>query len=203
MTVPAPNTPLHPLRRALTLWGALLAFLWLLLIADWILPGHFVAWGITPRTLDGLVPGVLAAPFLHGSAAHLAANSLPLAVMGTIAALRDWRGMWAALAVSLVVSGLGVWLTSPTHSITVGASGVVFGLFGYLLARGVFMRKIGDILIAVLLVLVYGSMIWGIFPSQPHISWQAHLFGFLGGIAAAFFTARARRIAAAQAGGAP
>lgn len=193
--------PLHPVKRALALWGAVIALLWLLLVIDWITPGHLVAWGITPRTLDGLVPGIVAAPLLHGGAAHLASNTVPLAVMGVIAALRDWRGMWVALTVTLLVSGLGVWLFSPSHSITVGASGIVFGLFGYLLARGVFMRKIGDILIAVLLVIVYGSMIWGIFPSLPYISWQAHMFGFLGGIAAAFFTARARRIAAAQAGG--
>jgi membrane associated rhomboid family serine protease len=191
----APPPALHPLRRALTLWGAVIALMWALLIADWILPTHLTTWGITPRTLEGLVPGALAAPFLHSGAPHLVSNMVPLAVMGTIAALRDWRGMWTALALSLAVSGLGVWLLSPTHSVTVGASGVVFGLFGYLLARGIFMRRFGDLLIAVLLVLVYGSMVWGIFPSQPYISWQAHLFGFIGGAVAAYATARAHRTA--------
>ncbi|SDD02136.1 rhomboid family intramembrane serine protease [Glycomyces harbinensis] len=190
----APPTPLHPLRRALTLWGALIALMWALLIADWILPAHLTAWGITPRTLEGLLPGALAAPFLHGSTGHLVSNMVPLAVMGTIAALRDWRGMWTALAVTLVASGLGVWLFSPANSVTVGASGIVFGLFGYLLARGVVTRRVGDFLIALLVIAVYGSMIWGVFPSQPHISWQAHLFGFLGGAAAAIAT-RPRRAA--------
>lgn len=194
MTNPTTPTPMHPLRRALTLWGALIALMWLLLITDWILPAHLTAYGITPRTLDGL-PSIAAAPFLHADAGHLVSNMVPLIVMGTIAALRDWRGMWTALAVSLVVSGLGVWLFSPTNSVTVGASGVVFGLFGYLLARGIVMRRIGDLLIALLLVAVYGSMVWGIFPSQPHISWQAHLFGFLGGVAAAFM---ARGVAKAE-----
>ena len=191
MTAPADPRPMHPLRRALTLWGALIALLWLILIADWILPAHLTLWGITPRTLDGLVPGILAAPLLHADAPHLVANTVPLAVMGTIAALRDWRGMWTALALALILSGLGVWLLSPAWSVTVGASGIVFGLFGYLLARGLFIRRIGDILIAVLLVILYGSMIWGIFPTQPYISWQAHLFGFIGGILAAL-TARRR-----------
>jgi membrane associated rhomboid family serine protease len=103
--------------------------------------------------------------------------------------------MWTALACSLVVSGLGVWLLSPAWSVTVGASGVAFGLFGYLLARGVFIRSIADILISVLIVIVYGSLIWGILPSHPHVSWQAHLFGFIGGILAAFATAKAAKAA--------
>ncbi|MEU6860017.1 rhomboid family intramembrane serine protease [Glycomyces sp. NPDC046736] len=195
-TAPQQPTAMHPFRRALTLWGVLIALMWLLLITDWVVPAHLTQFGITPRSFEGLL-GIGAAPFLHAGAGHLASNMIPLAVLGTVAALRDWNGMWVALAAAVLLSGLGVWLFSPAHSVTVGASGVVFGLFGYLLARGVFMRKIGDILIAVLLVCVYGSMIWGVFPSQPHISWQAHLFGFLGGIAAAFLTARHRRITAA------
>ncbi|WP_035699684.1 rhomboid family intramembrane serine protease [Glycomyces tenuis] len=189
MTAPQAR-PIHPLRRALTLWGALIAAMWLLLLADWTTPGALTDWGITPRSLDGLVPGLVAAPFLHAGAGHLISNMVPLAVMGTIAALRDWRACWIALAAITVVSGLGVWLTSPAGSVTVGASGLVFGLFGYLLGRGLFVRRFGDIAIGVLLILVYGSMIWGVFPSQPHISWQAHLFGFLGGLATAFALAR-------------
>jgi membrane associated rhomboid family serine protease len=184
---------MHPLRRALTLWGALIALMWILLIADIILPFRLIELGIVPRRIDGLLPGVIAAPFLHAGAPHLVSNMVPLAVMGTIAALRDWRGMWAALASALVVSGLGVWLISPAGSVTVGASGIVFGLFGYLLARGLFMRRIGDILISVLIVIVYGGMIWGVLPSSPYISWQAHLFGFVGGVGAAFATAKASR----------
>lgn len=190
MTNPTATRPTHPLIRALTLWGAVIAAMWLLLVIDWITPGPLVQWGITPRELDGIFPGFIAAPFLHVDAGHLTANMIPLAVMGTIAALRDWRAMWIALAVVLIVSDLGVWLISPSDRTTVGASGVVFGLFGYLLGRGIFLRRIGDIAICVLIVLVYGSMVWGIFPTQEHISWQAHLFGFLGGLATAFALAR-------------
>jgi membrane associated rhomboid family serine protease len=188
-------TRMHPLRRALTLWGALIALMWLLIIADIVLPARLIELGIIPRTLEGLFPGMIAAPFLHVGSMHLLANMVPLAVLGTIAALRDWLGMWIALACSLVVSGLGVWLLSPSYTVTVGASGIVFGLFGYLLARGIFIRRIGDILIAVLLVLVYGSMLWGVLPTQPYVSWQGHLFGFFGGVLAAFATAKRTRAA--------
>ncbi|MFB9662679.1 rhomboid family intramembrane serine protease [Glycomyces mayteni] len=200
MTLPVqPPTPrpAHPLRRALATWGAIAALLWAVLLADLVLPAHLTQYGITPRTLDGLVPGILAAPFLHADAAHLAANTVPLVVMGVICALRDRRGMWTALVFALVASGLGVWLVSPANSVTVGASGVAFGLLGYLLARGVFMRRIGDLLIALLVFAVYGSLIWGVLPTSPYVSWQAHLFGFLGGIAAAIAVARARRSEAA------
>lgn len=196
MTNPGPATPMHPLRRALTLWAAVIALLWLILIADIALPAHLTDYGIHPRTTEGLLPGLLAAPLLHAGAPHLISNTVPLAVMGTIAALRDWRGMWTALAFALIVSGLGVWLLSPAWSVTVGASGIAFGLFGYLLARGVFIRSLADILISVLIVLVYGSLIWGVLPTQPHVSWQAHLFGFAGGVLAAFATAKAARRAA-------
>lgn len=200
MTLPdqTPPRPAHPIRTALTTWSALIALLWAVLITDILLPAHLTTYGITPRTLDGLIPGILAAPFLHADAAHLAANTVPLAVMGVIAALRDRRGMWTALTVALVVSGLGVWLISPPNSVTVGASGVVFGLFGYLLARGIVMRRLGDFLIALLIFLVYGSLIWGVLPTSPYVSWQAHLFGFIGGILAAITIARTRRTGAGE-----
>jgi membrane associated rhomboid family serine protease len=197
MTDPTAPTRMHPLRRALITWGTLIALMWLILIIDIVLPAHLTNFGIHPRSTEGLFPGIPAAPLLHAGAPHLISNTIPLAVMGTIAALRDWRGMWIALACSLVVSGLGVWLLSPAWSVTVGASGVAFGLFGYLLARGVFIRSIADILISVLIVIVYGSLIWGILPSHPHVSWQAHLFGFIGGILAAFATAKAAKAAKA------
>lgn len=187
------TTGMHPLRRALTLWGALIAAMWALVALDAALGVHFTAWGITPRSLDGLAPGIIAAPLLHVGPSHLAANMIPLAVMGTVAALRDWRAFWIAMAAIVAVSGLGVWLISPAGSVTVGASGIVFGLFGYLLGRGIFLRRLADIAIGLILILVYGSMIWGILPTQPHISWQAHLFGFIGGAAAAYALAKARR----------
>ncbi|WP_199044223.1 rhomboid family intramembrane serine protease [Glycomyces salinus] len=192
MTDTAATGTTHPLRRALTLWGTLIAAMWALVALDAILPTHLTTWGITPRSLDGLAPGIIAAPLLHVGPGHLTANMIPLAVMGTVAALRDWRAFWIAIAATVTVSGLGVWLISPTGSVTVGASGVVFGLFGYLLGRGIFLRRLADIAISVALILLYGSMVWGIFPTQSHVSWQAHLFGFTGGAATAYLLARTK-----------
>ena len=88
-----------------------------------------------------------------------------------------------------VVSGLGVWLFAPPYSITVGASGIIFGWLTFLLIRGLFNRDLWQILGGVVLFLIYGSILWGVLPSNPTVSWQAHLFGAIGGVLAAWFLA--------------
>jgi membrane associated rhomboid family serine protease len=85
----------------------------------------------------------------------------------------------------MIVSGLGVWLFAPPNSIHIGASGVIFGYLGYLLFRGYFQRSPGAIFLSLFVAFVYGSMIWGVLPNQNGISWQGHLFGFIGGAIAA------------------
>ncbi len=188
------NSPPTPQRRSWTsialAWVMAVAGLWLILFANAVTPIEFNQWGITARSLDGLFPGIVAAPFLHVGIGHLASNTIPLFVLGLVASLRDIRAFAFALPIIVVISGLGAWLLSGSNSITVGASGVVFGLLGYLLGRGVFLRHISDIAIAVFVMVIYGSMLWGVLPTRPYISWQAHLFGFIGGILAAYLFSR-------------
>ncbi|MFC4337497.1 rhomboid family intramembrane serine protease [Salininema proteolyticum] len=176
-------------KRAAVVWAGVLAFLWLVLVLDWIVPANFVAWGIEPRSVEGLT-GIATAPVLHADAAHLAANSLPLFVLGLVSVLRSVPDFVFATVVVVLVSGIGVWLTAPPHTVTVGASGLIFGYFGYLLGRGVFLRSGVDIAVAVGVFVVYGSMIWGVLPSAGPVSWQGHLFGFAGGALAAFLVSR-------------
>ncbi|MFI7094630.1 rhomboid family intramembrane serine protease [Streptomyces lydicus] len=162
------------------------ALLWLLEGVDVVTGGALDTFGIQPREPAELVD-VIPAAFMHFGFGHLAANTLPLLVLGFVAALRS--GLRRFLAVVLLViltSGLGVWLTAATHSNTAGASGVVFGLFGYLLVRGFIERKPLDIAIGLAVGLVYGSILWGALPTTSGISWQAHLFGLAGGVLAAF-----------------
>jgi len=104
-------------------------------------------------------------------------------------------------AIVWIVSGLGVWLFAPPYSVTVGASGIIFGWLTYLLVRGLFNRDLTQIAIGVILFLVYGSVLWGVFPGTFGVSWQGHLFGAIGGVLAAWFLAdrdrrRSRRISA-------
>lgn len=131
---------------------------------------------------------IFTAPFLHASVDHIAANSVPLAIFGFLAALRGMARFVTVSAIIVVVSGLGVWFLSSPGTVTVGASGLIFGYFSYLIARGFVEHRVSDIVIALVIVVLYGTMIFGALPGQPGISWQAHLFGLIGGILAAWFT---------------
>ncbi|MGW5119533.1 rhomboid family intramembrane serine protease [Streptomyces noursei] len=172
-------------RPALLLMLGWVALLWVLEGVDALSGNALDAFGIQPRDPAELVD-VVPAAFLHFGFDHLAANTLPLLVLGFVAALRSGiRRFLAAALLIIVVSGLGVWLTAAQHSNTAGASGVVFGLFGYLLVRGFIERKVLDIGIGVGVAVVYGSILWGALPTTSGISWQGHLFGLVGGVLAA------------------
>lgn len=168
------------------LWVAVfVGVLWTLEILDSVvLAGSLDAAGIRPRSEDGLL-GIVLAPLLHLGFGHLAANTLPTLVLGyLVLASGIGRGV-AATAVVWLVSGTGVWLFSPPQSVTIGASGLIFGWMTYLLLRGFFTRSAWEIVLGITLFLLYGSALLGVLPGQPGISWQAHLFGALGGALAA------------------
>ncbi|RJT81125.1 rhomboid family intramembrane serine protease [Arthrobacter cheniae] len=148
--------------------------------------------GIAPRRVDGL-DGVVFAPLLHGGVEHLASNSFPLLVLGFLAFLEGARRFAVALGSSWLASGVGTWVFGG--GLTIGASGVVFGLFTYLVTRGFYNRDWKQILLAVILFAAYGSILWGVLPTVgSNISWQAHLFGALGGVLAAFLLKRKRSV---------
>ncbi|GAA1433526.1 rhomboid family intramembrane serine protease [Streptomyces thermospinosisporus] len=177
-------------RAAAQLMVGWVALLWLLEAVD-VATGHALDdFGIVPRDpaeLTDIVP----AAFLHFGFDHVAANSVPLLVLGFLAALGGLRRFAAVCALIIVADGLGVWLLSPAHSNTAGASGLVFGLFGYLLATGFVERRPHGILVAVLIAAVWGgSILAGIAPTQTGVSWQGHLVGLISGIAAAFLFRR-------------
>ncbi|MES9509063.1 rhomboid family intramembrane serine protease [Streptomyces sp. NPDC000609] len=162
------------------------AFLWLLEIVD-VSTGHALdTFGIEPRRAAELLD-VVPASFIHFGFGHVAANSLPLLVFGFLAALSGIRRFAAVAAMIIVVDGLGVWLVSPSGSNTAGASGLVFGLFGYLLVRGFVDRRLLDIGAGLVIGAIWGSSILvGISPANTSVSWQGHLFGLAAGVAAAF-----------------
>jgi len=169
--------------------GALLA-MWVLELADLLLLGGALdAYGIRPRSVDGL-EGIVLSPFLHGGLAHLANNSVPFVVFGLLVFLNGLRNFVVTTLLSLFVGGLGVWLVGAPSTVHIGASGVVFGYLGYLLLRGYFSRSVGAILLSLLLVVLYGGALWGLLPIQTGVSWTAHLFGFLGGGLSAYLLRR-------------
>ena len=142
-------------------------------------------YGIEPHDGNALWH-IFTAPFLHANLDHIMANSVPLAILGFLAALRGVARFVTVSLIIMVASGLGVWFLAAPGTVTVGASGLIFGYFGYLLARGFVERRPLDIVVGGLVAVGYGTMIFGALPGQPGISWQAHLFGLIGGVFAAW-----------------
>ncbi len=175
--------------QAVVLGSFVLAF-WLLEIVDAVVFNQALnGLGVRPRSLEGLW-GILLAPFLHGNFAHLMANTIPFVVLGWFVMVQSMRNFWVVTVVTAVISGLGMWLFGSGNSVHIGASGLIFGYFGFLLLRGYFERSASAILWAVIVVMLYGGMIWGVLPGRLGVSWQAHLFGFVGGGVAAYLLAR-------------
>ncbi|MFF4797945.1 rhomboid family intramembrane serine protease [Streptomyces sp. NPDC001351] len=166
------------------------ALLWLLEVVD-VISGHALdGLGITPREPSELLD-VVPAAFIHFGFAHVAANSVPLLVMGFLAALGGIRRFAALCLVLIVADGLGVWLIAPAHTNTAGASGLIFGLFGFLLVSGFVERRPLGVVVGLLVGAVWGgSILLGLSPLQTGISWQGHLIGLAAGVAAAFWFRR-------------
>ncbi|MDQ6672811.1 MAG: rhomboid family intramembrane serine protease [Chloroflexota bacterium] len=148
------------------------------------LRGSLERYGIHPRDLAGLW-GIVLAPLLHVSWVHLAANTVPFVVLGWLVMLRRLSDLVVVSAVAILVGGLGVWMLGAPNSVHIGASGLVFGYLGYLLARAYFERSLWALVLGAAAMLLYGGVLWGVLPGQPGISWEGHLFGFVGGVAAA------------------
>lgn len=143
---------------------------------------------INPGQLSGLF-GVLTAPLLHGSFAHLIANSLPLLILGSMARYTYPRALLWALPIIWLASGMGTWLFGRP-SFHLGASGIAHGLMFFLFVVGLLRRDRTAIAVALITFFLYGSMIWTVFPGEPDVSWEAHLFGALGGVLSALLLFR-------------
>ncbi|MEO3809022.1 rhomboid family intramembrane serine protease [Sphaerisporangium sp. B11E5] len=168
-------------RKAFWVMVGFLAFIWIVQIVN-ALSGYLLSqsFGIVARD-PARLPGVVTAPFLHWSWGHIEGNSGPLFVFGFLAAYRGVVRFLGVTALIAVTSGLGVWFVAGPSAVTAGASGVVFGYFGYILVRGIFDRHTIDIVVGLVMALCFAYQFTGLLPSDA-FSWQGHLFGFAGGI---------------------
>lgn len=166
-------------------------------LTDTILDNRLDAAGVRPREAEGL-DGIAFAPLLHSGWDHLFANTVPLLLFGFLILLAGVARWLAVTAVVWLVGGVGVWLTGADQTVHLGASVLAFGWLVYLLLRGVFSRSVGQILVGVVLLFLYGGVLWGVLPGQPGVSWQGHLFGALGGAWAAWRLGRRDRELARQ-----
>ncbi len=135
--------------------------------------------GIYPRHISGL-PGIIVSPFLHGDFSHIVSNSLPLLVLSIVLFIFYPKFANQVLIFSVLIGGLLVWLLARS-AIHIGASGLVFSLLGFILASGFFRKDFKSIIIAVIIFFIYGGIIWGVLPTNPQVSFEGHLFGFLSG----------------------
>jgi membrane associated rhomboid family serine protease len=149
--------------------------------------------GIVPRSVAHL-DGIVFAPFLHASIAHILGNTIPLVILGSLIALAGARRLLSVTVVVALVSGLGVWLIAPANTDTFGASGVVFGYATYLISRGLFDRKLAEVALGAFVAVIFGGVLIADLIPHPGVSWQAHLFGGIGGVlAASALSTRAER----------
>ena len=174
----------------------LLAIMWIIEIVDAIVPADLDLLGLqswNPLTLYGIVTS----PLLHAGFGHLMANTFPFLILGLFIAAEGARRFWLVTGIVALVAGLGAWLTTMPGHYIVGASGIVFGYFGYLAVRTWFtedvVRKIIYFAIGLFVFVTYGaSLVFGMFPQANGVSWQGHLFGFIGGVLAAWLIHRRR-----------
>jgi membrane associated rhomboid family serine protease len=163
--------------------------MWVSELLDTAVAHRLDRYGVQPRTLVGL-RGIPFAPFLHVGWQHLIGNTVPFAILGVLIALSGVVRFAKANVIIGLCSGLGMWLFGATGSVHLGASGMVFGYLGYLLSRGFFDRRFGQIVLGAIVGVVYGGLLWGVLPTNTGVSWQGHLFGFLGGVGAAWIMRR-------------
>jgi membrane associated rhomboid family serine protease len=181
------------LKTQVTILGGFVAFMWLIELVDILVFRQALnIYGILPRQIIGL-RGIVFAPFLHGGLGHLIANSLPFLILGWFVMLQETSDFFVVTGITMLVSGIGVWLFG-SPGLHIGASGVIFGYLGFLLLRGYFKRNIPSILLSLIVGVLYGSTIWGVLPLQQGISWEGHLFGFIGGVVAARLLTRRKKL---------
>jgi len=159
------------------------ALIWLIDILNWALDLELQRFGVRPRRFAGL-PGILLAPLLHGGPVHLIANSLPLLVLGTGMLYLYPNSAVKVLPAVYLGPGIAVWLFAG-GSVHVGSSGLVYGLVSYIFVAGLIRLDRRAIAASLLVAFLYGSMVWGVLPIQPGVSWQTHLAAALIGIALA------------------
>ena len=170
------------------------ALLWVLEVVDSIVLGQRLnQFGIRPRELSGLW-GIVFSPFLHGGFGHLIANTIPFLALGFLTSARRKSDFYVVAIGSAVIGGLGTWLIGMPATTHIGMSGVIFGMLGFLMGSGFFERSLPAIAMSGLVTFLFGGMLWGVLPSmETNISWEGHLFGFLGGILMARLLGSVRR----------
>lgn len=161
------------------------AVLWLVHLAQEVFQVSFIEYGLMPRTQIGL-RGIFTSPFIHADFGHLTSNTIPMLVLGYLFFLFYRTIAFKVFGIMYVLTGALVWSFARGESNHVGASGLIYGLAAFLFFSGVFRRQPKPMVVALLVVFLYGGMVWYVLPIDEHISWEGHLFGALSGTMLAY-----------------
>lgn len=158
-----------------------LGIIWVVFIINSVTPFDLNKYGLLPRTESGLI-GIFTAPFLHADLGHIMSNSVPLFVLLTVTSVFYSKRIYSVIFFTVVIGGVFEWIFART-AYHVGASGLIYGLVGFLTFSGIFQKKVIPFLVAIPIGLIYGTTMWmGMLPTQcSSISWEGHLFGAIGG----------------------
>ncbi len=163
------SSMLVPARLVFLMWGTF--------VLDQLYPIDLAMFGILPRTIRGLI-GIITAPLLHGSVAHLVSNTMPVLILGTVLYMFYRRVATQVFLQCYFFTGILVWLFART-SIHIGASGLIYGLAFFLIFFGLFQRDFKSLLISIVILIFYGGIFYGVLPTQSYVSWESHLLGGL------------------------
>lgn len=170
-------------RRALLIPIIFVAILWAIKGIEILLGVSFADYGLLPRHWVGL-RGILFSPFLHGGIQHLAANTLPVVILGFVMFTSYQKVAWRALAWIWVLTGIWVWIGARANY-HIGVSGIIYGMATFIVLMGVLRKDTRSLALAGLVAFLYGGLVWGILPLDPQVSWESHLLGGVAGIFAA------------------
>lgn len=166
-----------------------LAIAWIVFFLDTKFNLHLTNYGTSPRTVKGLV-GILFSPFLHSNLEHIASNSIPILVLGMLTFYFYKPIAWGSFLWIYFMSGIWLWVGGRNNEegtvYHIGASGLIYAAAMFLFFSGVFRKHRPLMVISALVAFLYGSMMYGIFPLQPDVSWEAHLFGAISGVMVAY-----------------
>ena len=169
----------------------LVVAIWIVEVVNLVLGHSLTSWGILPRSFGGLT-GIPLAPLIHVSPWHAIANTVPLLVLGALTLTAGRERFWLTTVNITLLTGVLVWLFAR-GGVHVGASGLVFGYFGALVARGIIERSIIAVTIALVTLILYGGLLWGLLPLRSYVSFESHLFGLVAGVAVVWLERKLRK----------
>lgn len=166
-----------------------LSLLWLIFLIKQSTTFNFAVLGVLPRGISGL-HGIITSVFIHENLDHIASNTLPLLVLGSMLFFFYEKIAKQAFFWIWIISGIWLWIGGRNHpdhpTYHLGASTLIYGLATFLFFSGVFRKHLRLMVVSALVVFLYGSIMWGIFPLKEEISWEGHLFGAIAGLLVAF-----------------